>query len=432
MNCKCEKPDTTSFFNDTLAAVDIDVSRAITQELWRQQDHIELIASENMVSKAVLEAAGSVMTNKYAEGYAGRRYYHGCECVDDLERLAIARAKKLFDAAYANVQPHAGSQANTAVYLALLQPGDTILGLSLDAGGHLTHGCKVSASGKYYKAVSYGVNDQGLIDYDELMRLAKEHNPKLIIAGGSAYARILDFKKFREIADAVGAYLLVDMAHFAGLVAGGMYPNPLPYADVATTTTHKTLRGPRGGMILTNNADVAKKVNSAIFPGLQGGPLMHIIAAKAVAFGEALTPAFKEYAHNVVRNAKALEKTLKARGVDLVSDGTDSHLLLLDLRSKKMTGSAACDSLARAHIVCNKNTVPNDTEKPTITSGLRIGTPAGTTRGFGVDEFVAIGHMIADVLDGLSVNPDDNAVVEKVVAAKVQELCRVFPIYTGA
>lgn len=432
MTCKCEKIDTTPFFNDSLAAVDIDVSRAITQELWRQQDHIELIASENMASLAVLQAAGSVMTNKYAEGYAGHRYYHGCDCVDGVERLAIERAKALFNADFVNVQPHAGSQANAAVYLALLQPNDTILGLSLDAGGHLTHGCKVSSSGKYYNAVSYGVNEAGLIDYDELARLAKEHNPKLIIAGGSAYARILDFKRFREIADSVGAYLLVDMAHFAGLVAGGLYPNPLPFADVVTTTTHKTLRGPRGGMILTNREDLAKKINSAVFPGLQGGPLMHIIAAKAVAFGEALKPEFKEYAFNVVQNAKALEKTLTARGIDLVSGGTDSHLLLLDLRSKKMTGAAACDLLARAHIVCNKNTVPNDPEKPMVTSGLRIGTPAGTTRGFGTAEFTAIGNMMVDVLDGLAINPDDNSVVEKIVAAKVQQLCRDFPIYTEA
>lgn len=432
MTCKCEKMDTTPFFNDSLAAVDIDVSRAITQELWRQQDHIELIASENMASLAVLQAAGSVMTNKYAEGYAGHRYYHGCDCVDGVERLAIERAKALFNADFVNVQPHAGSQANAAVYLALLQPNDTILGLSLDAGGHLTHGCKVSSSGKYYKAVGYGVTEAGLIDYDELARLAKEHNPKLIVAGGSAYARILDFKRFREIADSVGAYLLVDMAHFAGLVAGGLYPNPLPFADVVTTTTHKTLRGPRGGMILTNHAEVAKKINSAIFPGLQGGPLMHIIAAKAVAFGEALKPEFKEYAFNVVQNAKALEKTLIARGIDLVSGGTDSHLLLLDLRAQKMTGAAACDSLARAHIICNKNTVPNDPEKPTVTSGLRIGTPAGTTRGFGTAEFIAIGNMIADVLEGLVLNPDDNSVIEKIVASKVHELCHDFPIYTEA
>lgn len=430
MNCKCEQIDTTPFFKDTLAAVDIDVSRAITQELWRQQDHIELIASENMVSKAVLEAAGSVMTNKYAEGYAGHRYYHGCECVDDVERLAIQRAKQLFEASYVNVQPHAGSQANAAVYLALLQPSDTILGLSLDAGGHLTHGCKVSASGKYYNAVTYGVNDKGLIDYDELARLASEHKPKLIIAGGSAYTRILDFKRFREIADSVGAYLLVDMAHFAGLVAGGLYPNPLPFADVVTTTTHKTLRGPRGGMILTNHAEVAKKINSAVFPGLQGGPLMHIIAAKAVAFGEALKPEFREYAFRVVQNTKALEKVLISRGVDLVSGGTDSHLLLLDLRSKKLKGSETCDVLAAAHIICNKNTVPNDPEKPMVTSGLRIGTPAGTTRGFGVAEFESIGHMIADILDGLVADPEEIHLVQKVVREQVKDLCRTFPIYT--
>lgn len=427
MNCKNEIMK--KFWEMPLAEADADVARIITRELWRQQDHIELIASENIVSKAVLEAAGSVMTNKYAEGYVARRYYHGCECVDEVEQLAIDRAKQIFNASFVNVQPHSGSQANAGVYMALLQPGDTILGMSLDAGGHLTHGCRVSSSGKYYNAVSYGVDDNGLIDYEEVARIAKEHNPKLIIAGGSAYARIIDFKKFRDIADSVGAYLMVDMAHFAGLVAGGAYPNPLEYADVVTTTTHKTLRGPRGGMILTNDEGIAKKINSAIFPGLQGGPLMHIIAAKAVAFGEVLHPSFKEYAEKVVRHAKVLETVLRSRGINLVSGGTDSHLLLLDLRGWKITGAMACDALARAHIVCNKNSVPNDPQKPTVTSGLRIGTPAGTTRGFGEAEFESIAHMIADVLEGLEAHPDDNTIIETAVAEKVSAMCRAFPIY---
>lgn len=419
-----------TFFTNTLSETDTDVARIITQELWRQQDHIELIASENLVSRAVMQTAGSVMTNKYAEGYIARRYYHGCECVDDVERLAITRAKQLFHCEFANVQPHSGSQANSAVYMALLQPGDTLMGLSLDAGGHLTHGCTVSSSGKYYHAVSYGVNENGLIDYEAVSALAHQHRPKLIITGGSAYARIIDFKKFREIADSVGAYLMVDMAHFAGLVAGGVYPNPLEYAHVVTTTTHKTLRGPRGGMVLTNDEQIAKKINSAIFPGLQGGPLMHIIAAKAVAFGEALQPSFKEYASQIIKNAKALEQTLKSRKIDLVSDGTDSHLLLLDLRSYGLTGARACDSLATAYIVCNKNTVPNDPQKPTVTSGLRIGTPAGTTRGFTETEFIQIGHMIADVLEGLKTHPDDNSAAEQAVATQALALCRKFPIYT--
>lgn len=432
-NCKCEHDDIDMkpFFHDSLKESDVEVSRLITQELWRQQDHIELIASENLVSRAVLEATGSVLTNKYAEGYAGRRYYHGNEHVDEIERLAIKRAKELFDVAYANVQPHSGSQANAAVYMALLNPGDTILGLSLDAGGHLTHGSPVSASGKYYHAVSYGLDPKtGLIDYKQVAELAQQHKPKIIVAGGSAYARLLDMKTFRDIADSVGAYLMMDMAHFAGLIAGGAIPNPIKYADVVTTTTHKTLRGARGGMILTNDADIAKKVNSAIFPGLQGGPLMQSIAGKAVALGEALTTEFKEYAYRILENAKALERVLIERGFDLVSGGTDTHLLLVDLRSKGMKGNLACDTLARANIIANKNAVPNDPEKPMITSGIRIGTPAGTTRGFGVHEFEMVGHMIADVLDAYAVNPDDNSVAEKIVREQAIALCRAFPIYS--
>ena len=401
----------------------------IEQELWRQQDHIELIASENIVSNAVLEAQGSVLTNKYAEGYPAHRYYHGCEWIDAVENLAIERAKKLFDCAYANVQPHSGSQANAEVYMALLQPGDTLMGLSLDAGGHLTHGAKVSSSGKFYQVIPYGVTEEGLIDYEEVERLAKEHRPKLIITGGSAYARIIDFKRFRQIADEIGALFMVDMAHFAGLVAGGVYPSPLPYADVVTTTTHKTLRGPRGGMILTNNPEIAKKINSAVFPGQQGGPLEHVIAGKAVAFGEALKPAFKDYAEQIVKNAKILEKTLLSRDIDLVSGGTDSHLLLIDLRSRGLKGNEICDSLGRANIICNKNAVPHDPEKPSVTSGLRVGTPAGTTRGFGEHEFEDIGEMIADIIDGFKLSNGDNTVIEKVVREKVIEMCRSFPIY---
>lgn len=435
MSCKCEHAehtnDTKKFFQDSLAQTDTDVLRAITKELWRQQDHIELIASENLVSRAVLQAAGSVMTNKYAEGYAGRRYYHGCEHVDEVECLAIERAKELFGAAYANVQPHSGSQANAAVYMALLQPGDTLMGMSLDAGGHLTHGTKVSSSGKYYNAVSYGLDEKtGMIDYKKLAELANEHHPKLIIAGGSAYPRLLDLKTLRKIADSVGAYLMVDMAHFAGLVAGGVVPNPLDYAHVATTTTHKTLRGPRGGLILTNDETLAKKINSAIFPGLQGGPLMHIIAAKAVAFGEDLSGEFKEYAYRVAQNAKAMERVFKSRGVDMVSGGTDTHLLLLDLRSRGLKGNMVCDALARAHIVCNKNAVPGDPEKPTVTSGLRVGTPAGTTRGFGEEEFEAIAHMIADILDACEASPEDTSAAECIVREQVTAMCRDFPIYT--
>lgn len=424
--------DSYMYFHQPLEQTDPVLSRMLTKELWRQQDHIELIASENIVSKAVLEAAGSVLTNKYAEGYASKRYYHGCECVDEVELLAIERAKKLFNASYANVQPHSGSQANSAVYLALLEPNDTILGMSLDAGGHLTHGYKASSSGKYYKSVSYGVNANGYIDYDAVERLADENKPRLIIAGGSAYPRQIDYKKFRAIADKVGAYLMVDMAHFAGLVAGGVLENPLNYADVVTTTTHKTLRGPRGGMILTNSKEIAKKINSAVFPGLQGGPLMHIIAAKAVAFGEDLQDSFKEYAKNVVNNAGILAKTLKSKGYNLVSGGTDTHLILIDLRSKSITGAAACDALAEAGIICNKNSVPNDPEKPTVTSGLRVGTPAGTTRGFGDKEFEEIGLMIVEVLDALTQGTEESEKAILSVRKKVQELCLKFPIYDSA
>lgn len=429
-NCKCSHhSDMHSFFEDSLKQHDPQIARLIEQELWRQQDHIELIASENIVSEAVLQAQGSVLTNKYAEGYAAHRYYHGCEVVDQIETLAIERAKKLFNCAFANVQPHSGSQANQSVYMALLQPNDTIMGMSLDAGGHLTHGAKVSSSGKYYHSVQYGVDDNGIIDYDAVEALAKEHKPRLIIAGGSAYARIIDFKRFRQIADSVGAYLMVDMAHFAGLVAGGQYPSPLPIADVVTTTTHKTLRGPRGGMVLTNNAEIAKKINSAVFPALQGGPLEHVIAAKAVAFGEALQPEFADYAEQIVLNAKALERTFQERGIDMVTGGTDSHLILIDLRSKGLTGNVVCDTLARAHIICNKNAVPNDPQKPSITSGLRIGTPAGTTRGFGVAEFEDIGNMIADLIDAIKLTPDDTSVMEQVIGEKALELCRDYPIY---
>ena len=420
------------YFHQSLEQTDPILSRMITKELWRQQDHIELIASENIVSKAVLEAAGSVLTNKYAEGYAAKRYYHGCEYVDEVELLAIERAKKLFNAGYVNVQPHSGSQANASVYLALLEPNDLILGMGLDAGGHLTHGYKASSSGKYYQSVSYGVDSNGYIDYDAVESLALAHKPKLIIAGGSAYPRQINYERFRLIADKVGAYLMVDMAHFAGLVAGGVLENPLKYADVVTTTTHKTLRGPRGGMILTNNKDIAKKINSAVFPGLQGGPLMHIIAAKAVAFGEDLQDSFKEYAKNVVNNAGILAKTLKSKGYDLVSGGTDTHLILLDLRSKGLTGSVSCDALAEAGIICNKNSVPNDPEKPTVTSGLRVGTPAGTTRGFGAKEFEEIGLMIVEVLDALTLGEEETTKAIASVQKKVQEMCLKFPIYDSA
>ena len=423
-------PQASGFFDRALADSDPDLLRSIRSELKRQQEQIELIASENLVSRAVLEAQGSVLTNKYAEGYPHKRYYGGCEYVDIAEELAIERACKLFDCVFANVQPHSGAQANQGVLMALLQPGDTIMGMSLAAGGHLTHGAAPNLSGKWFKAVQYGVRrDDARIDFDEVERLAREHKPKLIIAGGSAYPRIIDFARFRAIADSVGAYFMVDMAHFAGLVAGGAHPSPLPHAHIVTTTTHKTLRGPRGGMILSNDAELGKKINSAVFPGLQGGPLMHVIAAKAVAFGEALRPEFKAYARAVVENARTLAATIAANGFDIVSGGTDTHLMLVDLRPKKLTGKAADQSLDRAGITCNKNGIPFDPEKPTITSGIRLGTPAGTTRGFGVNEFRQIGEMICEVLDGLASHPDDNGQAERAVRAKVLELCRRFPIY---
>lgn len=418
-------------FTKNLQQEDRAIFEAIELEKNRQQNQIELIASENIVSPAVLEAQGSVLTNKYAEGYPHKRYYGGCEYVDIVEDLAIERAKKLFDAKFANVQPHSGSQANTAVYAALLQPGDVIMGMALDAGGHLTHGSKVSISGKWLKAVQYGVRKEtGLIDYDEVERLAVENRPKLIIAGGSAYPRIIDFARFKEIAAKVGAYLMVDMAHFAGLVAGGVHPNPLNWADVVTTTTHKTLRGPRGGMILTNNENIAQKINSAIFPGTQGGPLVHVIAGKAVCFGEDLTPQFKAYAAQVVKNAKVLGETLKKRGLNLVSGGTDTHLLLVDLRPKNLTGDVVDKALGRANITCNKNAIPFDPMPPKVTSGIRVGTPAGTTRGFKEKEFEQIGNWIGDVIDALSAG--DESYVEKVLQdtkEKVISLCKQFPIY---
>lgn len=423
---------TNEFFSKSLKEADPDIYDAICKELRRQQDQIELIASENIVSKAVLEAQGSILTNKYAEGYCGARYYGGCEFVDIAESLAIERAKKLFGCEYVNVQPHSGAQANGAVLLAFLKPGDTMMGMSLVAGGHLTHGSKAALSGKWFNSVQYGVRQEdALIDFDEVERLAREHHPKLIIAGGSAYPRAIDFKKFREIADEVGALFMVDMAHFAGLVAGGVHDNPLKYADIVTTTTHKTLRGPRGGMIMTNNPDIAKKINSAVFPGLQGGPLMHVIAAKAVALGEALKPEFKIYAQDIVKNAKTLAETLKRRGLDIVSGGTDTHLMLVDLRPKHLTGKLAEKSLERAHMTCNKNGIPFDPEKPTVTSGIRLGTPAGTTRGFKEDGFKKIGDLIGDVLDGLSAHPDDNAAAEEKAKSEVLELCARFPIYEG-
>jgi glycine hydroxymethyltransferase len=419
------------FFSETLASRDAELFGAITKELGRQRHEIELIASENIVSRAVMEAQGSVMTNKYAEGYPGKRYYGGCQYVDIAENLAIERACQLFGCNFANVQPNSGSQANQGVFLALLQPHDTILGMSLDAGGHLTHGAAPNQSGKWFKAVQYGVRKQDLhLDYDQVQALASEHKPKLIIAGGSAIPRIIDFARMREIADSVGAYLLVDMAHFAGLVAAGLYPSPFPYAHVATTTTHKTLRGPRGGMILTNDEALAKKFNSAIFPGIQGGPLMHVIAAKAVAFGEALRPEFKTYQAQVIKNAQALADQLMKGGLGTVTSGTDTHLMLVDLRPKGVTGSATEKALGRAHITCNKNGIPFDTEKPTITSGIRLGTPAGTTRGFAEDEFRLIGDWIVEVVDGLAKNGEaDNGAVEASVKARVEALCERFPIY---
>ncbi len=419
------------FFKQSLADRDPELYGAVAAELGRQRDEIELIASENIVSNAVLEAAGSVLTNKYAEGYPGRRYYGGCQYVDIAEELAIERAKKLFDCGFANVQPNSGSQANQGVMMALTKPGDTVLGLSLAAGGHLTHGSPVNQSGKWFNAISYTVRRQDhRIDMDEVRSLAREHKPRLIIAGGSAYPRHIDFAAFRAIADEVGAYLMVDMAHFAGLVAGGAHPSPIPHAHVVTTTTHKTLRGPRGGMILTNDAEIAKKVNSAIFPGIQGGPLMHIIAAKAVAFGEALRPEFKTYAKSVVENCKALGEVLNTSGFDIVSGGTDTHLILVDLRPKKLTGNISEKALGRAHITCNKNGVPFDPEKPAVTSGVRLGSPAGTTRGFGVAEFREVGRMIAEVLDGLAQNGEaGNEAVEARIKDEATALCRRFPIY---
>ena len=421
------------FFNAMLAETDPALAAAIAGELRRQQDGIELIASENIVSAAVMEAQGSVLTNKYAEGYPGRRYYGGCAEVDIAETLAIDRAKQLFDCQYANVQPHSGAQANQAVFLALVKPGDTILGMSLAAGGHLTHGAAPNLSGKWFNAVQYGVRaDDGLLDYDELESLAREHKPKLIIAGGSAYPRIIDFARFRAIADEVGAFFMVDMAHFAGLVAAGVYPSPLPHAHVVTTTTHKTLRGPRGGMILSNDLDLGKKFNSAVFPGLQGGPLMHVIAGKAAAFGEALRPEFRTYARAVVENAQALAATLVEQGCAIVTGGTDSHLMLVDLRPKRTTGKAAEASLDRAHITANKNAIPFDPEKPAITSGIRLGSPAATSRGFGVAEFQEVGRMIGQVLDGLAQsNGQGNENVEQEVKTRVQALCARFPIYGG-
>ncbi|WP_420558284.1 serine hydroxymethyltransferase [Roseovarius sp.] len=419
------------FFTESLASRDPDIAEAIKKELGRQRDEIELIASENIVSAAVMEAQGSVMTNKYAEGYAGRRYYGGCQFVDIAENLAIERACKLFDCGFANVQPNSGSQANQGVFTALLQPGDTILGMSLDAGGHLTHGAAPNQSGKWFNAVQYGVRkEDNLIDYDQVEALAKEHQPKLLIAGGSAVPRRIDFARMREIADMVGAYLHVDMAHFAGLVAAGLHPSPFPHAHVATTTTHKTLRGPRGGMILTNDEALAKKFNSAIFPGIQGGPLMHVIAAKAVAFGEALRPEFKSYIQQVITNAQAMSDQLIKGGLDTVTHGTDTHVLLVDLRPKGVKGNATEKSLGRAHITCNKNGVPFDPEKPTVTSGIRLGSPAGTTRGFGETEFRQIADWIVEVVDGLAANGEDgNSDAEAKVKAEVADLCARFPLY---
>jgi glycine hydroxymethyltransferase len=429
-NSRASSAQERAFFAQGVAQSDPELAEAIGRELSRQQNEIELIASENIVSRAVLEASGSALTNKYAEGYPGRRYYGGCQYVDQAETLAIERAKRLFNCGFANVQPHSGSQANQSAFLALIKPGDAILGLSLNAGGHLTHGAAPNLSGKWFKATAYGVRpDDHRIDMDEVARLAQEHKPRIIIAGGSAYPRIIDFARFREIADSVGAYLMVDMAHFAGLVAAGLHPSPLEHAHVVTSTTHKTLRGPRGGLVLTNSEEIAKKINSAIFPGLQGGPLMHIVAAKAVAFGEALQPSFKTYAQGVIDNARVLGETLMAGGLNLVSGGTDTHLILVDLRPKRLTGKAAEAALGRANITCNKNGVPFDPEKPTITSGVRLGAPAGTTRGFGAAEFHKIGGMILEVLDGLAKNGANNGAVEAAVKIQALELCSRFPIY---
>jgi glycine hydroxymethyltransferase len=423
----------SGFFTGHLKETDPEIAEAIRGELRRQQDQIEMIASENIASLAVLEANGSVLTNKYAEGYPGKRYYGGCEHVDVIEQLAIDRAKKLFNCAYANVQPHSGASANEAVFLALIQPGDTILGMALAHGGHLTHGAAPSMSGKWFKSVQYGVRkDNALIDYEQVEQLAREHRPKLIIAGASAYPRVIDWSRFRKIADEVGALFMVDMAHYAGLVAAGLYPSPMPFADVVTTTTHKTLRGPSGGMILSNNEDLGKKINTAVFPGLQGKPLSHVVAAKAVAYGEALKPSFKIYAKAVLDNARTLADALIKGGLDIVSGGTDSHIVLVDLRPKKLTGDVAEKALERAGMTCNKNAVPYDPEKPMVTSGVRFGSPAGTTRGFGVQEFRQIGEMAIEVLNGLSANgADGNAAVEKAVREKVRALCARFPIYEG-
>ncbi|SEN40545.1 serine hydroxymethyltransferase [Paracoccus alcaliphilus] len=421
------------FFTETLSSRDPEIADAVGKELGRQRDEIELIASENIVSRAVLEAQGTVLTNKYAEGYPGKRYYGGCQYVDIVETLAIERAKQLFGCEFANVQPNSGSQMNQAVFLALLQPGDTFMGLDLNSGGHLTHGSPVNMSGKWFNVVSYGVRQQDqLLDMEEVRRKALESKPKLIVAGGTAYSRIWDWAAFRKIADEVGAYLMVDMAHIAGLVAGGQHPSPLPHAHVVTTTTHKSLRGPRGGMVLTNDADIAKKINSAVFPGLQGGPLMHVIAAKAVAFKEALEPSFKDYAAQVVKNAQAMADELMKGGIDIVSGGTDNHLCLADLRPKGVTGKATEAALGRAHITCNKNGVPFDPEKPFVTSGIRLGAPAGTTRGFGEAEFRLIARWIVEVVDGLAANGEEgNAEVEAKVKSEVAELCGRFPLYAG-
>ena len=428
---KAARAPASTFFSASLAEADPEIFGTITRELDRQRHEIELIASENIVSRAVLEAVGSVMTNKYAEGYPGKRYYGGCQFVDQAEMLAIERAKKLFNCRFANVQPNSGSQMNQAVFLALLQPGDTFMGLDLNAGGHLTHGSPVNMSGKWFKVVPYGVRrDTQLIDLDDVEAIAKKTRPKLIIAGGTAYSRTWDFARFRQIADSVGAYLMVDMAHFAGLVAAGVHPTPLPHAHVVTSTTHKSLRGPRGGLILTNDEAIARKINSAVFPGLQGGPLMHVIAGKAVAFAEALRPEFKSYARAVVDNARALAETIKSGGYDIVTGGTDNHLMLVDLRPKKLTGKASEAGLGRAHITCNKNGIPFDHLSPFVTSGVRLGTPAGTTRGFGIAEFQEVGRLIVDVLDGLAKNGDaGDAQVEHRVKEQAIALCKRFPIY---
>ncbi|MDJ0942858.1 MAG: serine hydroxymethyltransferase [Kiloniellales bacterium] len=432
LDAAAKEPPVGSFFSAGLAEADPELDAAIRDELRRQQDQIELIASENIVSLAVLEAQGSVLTNKYAEGYPGRRYYGGCEYVDVVEGLAIERAKTIFGCEFANVQPHSGAQANQCVLLGLCKPGDVIMGMSLAAGGHLTHGAPPNLSGKWFQAVQYGVRrEDALIDFEEVEQLARAHKPRLIVAGGSAYPRIIDFARFRQIADAVGAYLHVDMAHFAGLVAGGAHPSPLPHAHVVTTTTHKTLRGGRGGLVLSNDLDLGKKINSAAFPGLQGGPLMHAIAGKAAALGECLQPEFKAYARRVVENARALAATLVEGGLDIVTGGTDTHVVLVDLRPKGLTGKQAEESLDRAGITCNKNGIPFDPEKPTVTSGVRLGTPAGTTRGFGPAEFRYVGALIGRVLDGLAANPDNNEPVERAVRAEVLALCRRFPIYPG-